>query len=136
MNVRLADPVRSLVQGEAVTIRPLATLRGAAIVLEDNLFGALLVRGYEGIEGILTERDLVRATADGVDLSEERVRGFMSEHLATVDASTSVRAAGEYMLRDEIRHLVVTDGADILGVVSMRDVMAVALREHAVTVLD
>lgn len=136
MDARLADPVRFLLHGEPITVRPLTTLRGAAIVLDDNWFGALLVRGREGYEGIVTERDLVHAIADGVDVAEERVQSFMSEPIATVDADTSIRDAGELMLRDEIRHLVVTQRDDILGVVSMRDILAVALRETAVSLLD
>lgn len=136
MDVQLSDPVRSLVQGEAITIRPLTTLRGAAMVLGDHWFGALLVRGHDGYEGIITERDLVHAVGDGVDVNDERVRSCMSEPLATVDADITVQAAGELMLRDQIRHLAVTEGKEIIGVVSMRDVLAVALHERAVSLLD
>lgn len=136
MEARLADPVRTLTTGDALTIRPLTTLRGASMVLADNWLGALPVRGSGGVEGIVTERDLVRAVADGVDVNEERVRSVMSDDPAAVDAELPIRAAGELMLREQIRHLVVTEDDRIVGVVSIRDVLGVALHELAVTLLD
>lgn len=137
LGIRLDDPVGKLIASAPAAVAPLTTLRGAASMLTSNWVGALLVTGAEGPAGIITERDLVHAIDDGVDTGDERVRSYMSEELETVHVDTSVREAGEVMLRDEIRHLVVVDdtGAAV-GVVSMRDVLAAALDTASPTLLD
>ena len=128
LDVRLDDPVRLLIQGPPVEAPGLMTLRDAATRLCDNWMGALLINGYSGIEGILTERDILWAVAEGADMHEERIRSYMTDELEIVDADTSVRATGEVMLRDEIRHVLVRDDeGTIIGVVSIRDILAVAL---------
>ena len=128
LEVRLDDPIRLLVQGPVIEAPGLMTLRKAASRLCDHWMGALLINGLAGVEGILTERDILWAVSDGVDLDEERVRAYMTDELEIVDGDTPVRAVGEIMLRDEIRHVLVSgDDGEIIGVVSIRDVLAVAL---------
>ncbi|MDX1659716.1 MAG: CBS domain-containing protein [Nitriliruptorales bacterium] len=128
LEVRLDDPIRLLVQGPVVEAPGLMTLRKAAARLCDHWMGALLINGLVGVEGILTERDILWAVSDGVDLDQERVRAYMTDELEIVDGDTPVRAVGEIMLRDEIRHVLVSgDDGEIVGVVSIRDVLAVAL---------
>lgn len=130
LDLRLDDPVRMLVQGPVVEAPGLMTLREAASKLCDNWMGALLIHGPGGVEGILTERDILWAVSDGADLEQERVRAYMTEELETVDGDTSIRATAETMLRDEIRHVLVTAGdGKITGVVSIRDVLTVGLNE-------
>lgn len=124
--VTLDARIRDLMAGRPATIPPSATLRDAAQMLATNWFGALIVLGRE-VEGILTERDLVQALAAGADIDDERVRDHLTADLETVEVDTGVRAAGEVMLRNEIRHLVVVDRGRPVGIVSIRDVLEAAL---------
>lgn len=126
---RLQEPIRGLLRGPLATCRPLSTLRELAAVLSDNLVGALVVGHPAEVIGIVSERDLVRAVADGLDLDDDRVREVMSEPVETIDADAVLDDAARLMLRDEIRHLVVTEGGVAVGIVSMRDVLAAMLQE-------
>lgn len=128
--VTLHEPIRTLVRGPLATCRPLATLRGVAAVLADNLVGALVVGQPEEVVGIVSERDLVRAVAEGMDPDDDRVRDVMSAPVRTIEHDSPISTAAELMLREEIRHLVVMEGHFAVGVVSMRDVLAAALQEE------
>lgn len=128
--VTLQEPVRTLLRGPLATCRPLETLRGVAAVLADNLVGALVVGRPEDVVGIVSERDLVRAVAEGMDPDDDRVRDVMSAPVRTIEHDAPISSAGEVMLREEIRHLVVTEGRFAIGVVSMRDVLAAVLQEE------
>lgn len=127
----MQEAVRTLLQGPLATCRPLGTLRGAATALADNLVGALVVGHPEDVVGIVSERDLVRAVAEGLDVDDDRVRDVMSEPVETIDEDATIAEAARKMLRDEIRHLVVVDdGGTAIGIVSMRDVLAAAMRQE------
>lgn len=126
----IQQPIRDLLTGPLATCRPLATLRGVSTVLADNLVGALVVGYPEEVLGIVSERDVVRGVADGMDVDDDRVRDVMSEPVETIDVDAPVQEAATKMLRDEIRHLVVTERGLAVGIVSMRDVLAAVLEER------
>ncbi|MGH9009390.1 MAG: CBS domain-containing protein, partial [Acidimicrobiia bacterium] len=75
--------------------------------------------------GVLSERDIVAALAEGADADVERARDFMTADVEAVPESATIADASRLMLRDEIRHLAVTRGEQTVGLVSMRDVLAV-----------
>jgi len=102
------------------------TLREVAELLESNSIGEALVRGTEGsIAGVISERDLVRALAEGADPDSERADGYMTIDVEFAHADLTVAGLAEVMLRDGIRHLPVEDDeAKVLGVLSIRDVLA------------
>ena len=79
--------------------------------------------------GIVTERDMVRLVADGLDPSTTRVGGRMTTDLATVDRHTDLAEAARIMGERRIRHLPVVDNGRLVGIVSMRDLIAWALEE-------
>ena len=125
----LDHPVRSLVRRPMVTVDPGSTLREAARVLTDDLVGLVVVHGSRPagasgtrVEGVISERDILRAVADHVRL-DERVDDVMTTDLATVDARDSVAKAINLVLANDIRHLVVTDHDLAVGVVSARDLL-------------
>jgi CBS domain-containing protein len=77
-------------------------------------------------KAIITERDLTRALASGLG-PEAAVAAVFVPNPVTIPATASIVDAAADMLHNEIRHLVVTDHGDVLGVVSLRDVAAVLL---------
>jgi CBS domain-containing protein len=115
----------------AVTDRADETLLQAAKRMWEQQTGSILLVEGEHLLGILTERDVLRAVAEGLDLSTP-VSEVMSRDLVTVDPSTSLRDAARIMADRWIRHLPVLDGDKLVGVVSQRDLsglLAGALNE-------
>jgi CBS domain-containing protein len=115
-----------LLTSAPIEVWPHTTLREVAELLERNSIGAALVRGTEGgIAGVISERDLVRAIAEGGDPDSERAGDYMTFDVEFAHADLPVAAVAEVMLRDRIRHLPVEDDeAKVLGVLSIRDVLA------------
>lgn len=79
------------------------------------------------LAGILTERDLVRAVAEGADLASTPVRDRMAADPDTFDPDTDVFEAGMFLLESGYRHLPVVEDGTLLGVVSLRDLLGAVL---------
>lgn len=118
------DPLRELVQRGAVTVPPAATLREAAVVLDRDEVGAVVVVVDGRTAGVLSERDIVRAVANGDDVDDVRAEDVMAIDVVTVSVDDTVAQAAEGMLTGNIRHLPVVDGETVAGVVSIRDLLA------------
>jgi CBS domain-containing protein len=123
--LRMTDPVGWLLGNVVATVRPSATLREASRRLVREHVGLLVVVGVAGPEGVLAERDVVAAVADDVDLDAERVRDHATADLVTIDETATIAEAASAMGVAEIRHLAVERGGEVVGVVSVRDVLAV-----------
>lgn len=121
--VRQTDPVGSLLSPAVATVEPTATLREAAQEMAADRLGLLVVTNANGMIGVISERDVVAALADGADLDVERVRDHASDRVVTVDADLSVAEAARLMADAEIRHLAVMRDDDVAGVVSVRDLL-------------
>jgi CBS domain-containing protein len=92
--------------------------------------GAVLVMEGEKLEGILTERDLMRAVAGGYS-EEARVSDWMTRHPETVDADDATGHAASLMIHGGFRHLPVIQGERVVGIISIRDLMRVALSDSS-----
>lgn len=119
------EPVERIVARSPVYVRPEATLLEVAETLDREDIGVVAVRGAEGIAGILSERDIVRAVAESSDVGHDRAADVMTYDVEAVPPTESIRSVAARMLRDEIRHLPVRDGEVTIGVVSIRDVLRV-----------
>ena len=124
------DSVRTLVHRPAVDVLPDATLRALAQLLSDESVGVVVVRtpqrrGLPGtkVSGLVSERDLTQAIADGADPDTTRVEEIMTSELAATRPDEAIRDAARRMLDNEVRHLPVVDGDVVIGVISMRDVL-------------
>lgn len=122
----MTDQVMDLIRKPIRDVRPTATLRQTAVELSEEQVGALIVRDHRGTLGVVSEHDLARALAEGVDPDDDRVEDVMTYELITTAGSTSPRAAADAMAKQGIRHLLVVDGDDEpLGVISARDLLGV-----------
>jgi CBS domain-containing protein len=92
--------------------------------IEDSI-GLVVVRGEEPLVGVVSERDIVRAVAEGADLESDRAGDVMALETVSVGADASVAEASRLMVEGGMRHLPVMKGDKVVGVVSMRDVLAV-----------
>lgn len=119
-----------LVNAPAIEVWPETTLRRFAELLEESSIGAALVRGVDGqVVGVVSERDVVRALAEGADPDVERVGDYMTFDVEFVSRHAPITALAEMMVADGIRHLPVEkENGGVIGVVSIRDVLA-ALRQ-------
>jgi CBS domain-containing protein len=92
--------------------------------------GAVLVLDGERLDGILTERDLMRAVAGGYS-DDARVADWMTRHPETIDASDSTDHAASLMIHGGFRHLPVVEEGHVAGIISIRDLMRVTLADSA-----
>jgi CBS domain-containing protein len=125
------DAVRTLVKRPTVVVDPDATLRQVAATLADDYIGVAVVRGVRPMgapgsraEGLVSERDIVRALAEGANPDTEVARNIMTLDLATAAPGDSIADVAECMLDNEIRHVPVAgDDGVVVGVVSERDAL-------------
>ncbi|MFP3165529.1 MAG: CBS domain-containing protein [Acidianus sp.] len=113
--------IKELITRPPVTISSSASLKDCAKLMKKENVGSLLVVDGDTPKGIITERDIIQAIADDYPL-ETPASKVMSTNLITADASTEVGDAALLMTNHKIRHLVVTEGGKIIGVISLRDV--------------
>jgi CBS domain-containing protein len=88
---------------------------GAALVIDPSLPGP----------GIVTERDVLRALAEGADPDAARVGDYMHSTLIAAAPSWPAAQAAEAMMKHHIRHIVVFEEEHLVGILSMRDVIGV-----------
>lgn len=120
--------VGDLATRPAITVDPRESLRGAAQVMMRHQAGSSVVLEGDNLAGMLTERDILRAVADGVDLDGTRVEELMTKDVVTVGPDWEVYEATSEMAARHIRHLVVTDATAVLGVLSVRDILLAGQR--------
>ena len=92
--------------------------------------GAVLVLDGEELHGILTERDLMKAVAAGYS-DDAKVADWMTRHPETIEADDSTEHAAALMIHGGFRHLPVLDEGRVAGIVSIRDLMRVALEDSS-----
>lgn len=116
--------VRDGMSSVVLTIGPDHTLRAAARAMTERSVGAAVVIDPDQPgPGIITERDLLNSIGAGQDPDEERVADHLSTNLTFAASDWSLERAAEAMVRGGFRHLVVMDGAEIVGILSMRDIV-------------
>jgi CBS domain-containing protein len=118
------DPVRAIMTSPPATVDVAVSMREAAEQLATEEIGALLVIG-DGALGVLSERDLVALVASGADLTKLQAGDVLNSDLVWVAPDVTIRDAGVLMLEAGVRHLPVGDGQNAIGIVSIRDVLAV-----------
>ena len=116
--------VRNGMSTVVLTVGPGHTLREAARLMADRHVGAAVVLDPEGEgPGILTERDILISAGTGQDLDTERVCDHLTSDVVYAAPDWSLEQAAGEMVRGSFRHLIVTDGSDVIGILSVRDVV-------------
>jgi CBS domain-containing protein len=119
--------VRDVASSAVVAVGPAQSLREATQLMAKHRVGSAVVQDAEQLIGILTERDVLNAVASGTAPDQVTVQDIMTADVVTVGPDWDlVEAAGE-MARRRIRHLVVYEGGQLLGVLSVRDVLPALL---------
>lgn len=115
--------IRSLVGGTARLCGTTTSLEEASRAMIEESTGSLGVIDGSRLAGIVTERDVLRAAAKGVDLAAETVANWMTPDPDTVGPEVSVAEVAEWMLAAGYRHLPVMEDGELLGIASIKDVL-------------
>ena len=117
--------VRDGMSSTVLSVGPEHTLRDAARLMSDRRVGAAVVLDPDGQgPGILTERDILDAIGAGQDPGTERVRDHLTSDVVFAAPDWSLEEAAVAMVRGRFRHLIVTHGGEIAGILSVRDIVS------------
>lgn len=116
--------VSQIVNKRPKSIGPKTSIAGAAKTMRQARVGSLLVKKGKQLVGIVTDTDIVRkAVATGKPLGKLTVERIMTAPICTIEGSQSVDDAQDMMADLGVRHLGVTKGGSIVGVISVRDLL-------------
>jgi CBS domain-containing protein len=116
--------VRDGMSSMVLTVRPGHTLRAAARLMSQRRVGAAVVLDPDAAgPGILTERDILDAAGAGQDLDTELVGAHLTSDVVFAAPDWSLEEAAVAMVRGNFRHLIVCERGEIVGILSVRDVV-------------
>ena len=122
--------VREVMSKDLVTVDRSATVEEASTVMWARHVGSALVMRGEELEGIFTERDIMKALSKNADRGRTMtVREFMTQEPQTIEADATVGEALDVMLTKGFRHLPVKDGGALAGIVSMTDLVQATAKQ-------
>lgn len=119
-----AETLADIVKPNFIEVAPEDTLGEVADRMTEKNVGAVVVKDFGRLIGILTERDMLKAMAARVHTSDARVREWMTPDPVTATGDTSLDDAAATMIENGFRHLPVVDDGQVVGVVSLRRVVA------------
>ena len=129
--------VREGMSSVVLTIGPDHTLRDAARSMAERKVGAAVVLDPEQPgPGIITERDILDSIGAGQSPDTELVADHLSSNLTFAEPSWSLERAAEAMVRGGFRHLVIVEGGETVGVLSMRDIVRCWSEDGATTPVE
>ncbi len=112
------------------------SLREAARMMSQRGVGAAVILDEESPgPRVISERDVLVSVGRGEDPDQERVGDHMSDSVITAAPDWSLERAAAEMASRGVRHLVIVDGSEIVGMLSMRDIMRVWTREGATSAM-
>jgi CBS domain-containing protein len=115
---------------DLLTLAADAKLGDAAKRMAERVVGAVVVLEGERLAGILTERDILKAVATGFE-PDSRVSDWMTRNPETIESDDTTDHAAALMIHGGFRHLPVVDAGEIKGILSIRDLMRVALEDRS-----
>ena len=126
--MRISDVIGSKSSKDVITISPDATVRDLIRLLSEHNVGALIVSGDSGaVDGIVSERDVVRHLLDSDDFLDGAVSAIMTVDVATAEPTTSLDEMRALMTERRIRHVPVVSDGRLTGIVSIGDVVKAAM---------
>lgn len=131
-------PVKELLKSRdsrVFQLSPSITVFEMLRLLAEHGVGAMAVMDQGRLVGVVSERDYTRKVAlQGKNSKETLVAEIMTRDVVTVTPTTGTRACMTLMKQKNIRHLPVVDGSDVLGLISIRDIMNDIIADHEQTI--
>ena len=122
--MRIREIVAAKPSQAVVTVSPQATVKDLLALLAENNVGALVVSSDgSGVEGIVSERDVVRRLHDTPDVLSAQVSTIMTANVHTVDPDSDLDEMMSVMTERRIRHVPVVADGQLVGIVSIGDVV-------------
>ena len=118
------ESIESQMTTPVINIYSEATAKEAAQLMKEKRIGSLLIKGYEGYVGIVSERDLVyKVVGEGLDPNTVPLSSIMTESILSIEKTASSSEASILMLEYKINHLAITENDDIVGILSIKDLV-------------
>jgi CBS domain-containing protein len=116
---------------QVMSVEPEAKLSAAIKLLSEKKIGAVLVMSQSRLEGILSERDIVRVLGErGAGVLDEPVAGVMTRKVVTCKETDTVAELMETMTTGKFRHLPVLENNKVVGLISIGDIVKWRVREY------
>ena len=134
----MAGPIDEILhqkRGDLFTISPDATVFDAIVRMAEKNIGALLVMSGEGLVGVVSERDYTRKVAlKGKSSRDTRVGDIVTTPVISVSPSHTVEQCMRLMTENRVRHLPVLEGNEVIGIVSIGDLVNWIISAQSVTI--
>jgi CBS domain-containing protein len=115
---------------DLLSVEPAEPISGVAQRMVERNLGAVLVLDGGRLAGIMTERDIMRAVARGLH-GDAVVADYMSNDPETIEPDDTTAHAAVLMIHGGFRHLPVVERDNVVGILSIRDLVRVALEDSA-----
>jgi CBS domain-containing protein len=116
---------------QVVSVQPDVTVADAVKILGEKRIGAILVMTGSSIEGIFSERDVVRVLAErGASILQEPVNKVMTRKVVTCGRTETVSGLMEKMTQGKFRHLPVVEDGRVIGIISIGDIVKRRVMEY------
>lgn len=117
--------VKDVMNKNVVVAKSDVTIREAAKVMNKFHIGSLIVLKDEAIAGIMTERNVLTAVANGKDADSTTIEDIMTKKVITVDPDQTVEAAVDLMIQNKIKKLPVVEDNKLKGIITASDIVVV-----------
>ena len=118
------ESIESQMTTPVINIYSEATAKEAAQLMKEKRIGSLLIKGYEGYVGIVSEKDLVyKVVGEGLTPNTVPLSSIMTESILSIEKTASSSEASILMLEYKINHLAITENDDIVGILSIKDLV-------------
>ena len=118
------ESIESQMTTPLISIYSEATAKEAAQLMKEKRIGSLLIKGYKGYVGIVSEKDLVnKVVGEGLPPNTVPLSSIMTESILSIEKTASSSKASILMLKYKINHLAITKNDDIVGILSIKDLV-------------
>ena len=115
------ESIESQMTTPVISIYFEANAKEAAQLMKEKRIGSLLIKGYEGYVGIVSEKDLVyKVVGEGLVSNTVPLSSTMTESILSIEKTASSSEASILMLEYKINHLTITENDDIVGILSVK----------------